>query len=96
VVIVRIIVFFLSNDTPYLQHCVIVPLWLLRVSNPNPVISFDGPYEDYVQQIAQELINGKHNDLLLYRKRLRKPVDEYPRNVPPHVQATRKMNGPGQ
>jgi DNA polymerase-2 len=58
-------------------------------------IFFDQPYEEYIQQIARELIDGKHDNLLVYRKRLRKPVDEYLRNVPPHVQAARKMRAPG-
>ena len=53
------------------------------------------PYADYVHQIARELLAGKHDDALMYRKRLRKPPDEYVKNVPPHVQAARKLANPG-
>jgi DNA polymerase-2 len=32
---------------------------------------------------------GQRDDQLVYRKRLRRKLDEYERNVPPHVQAAR-------
>ena len=31
----------------------------------------------------------------MYRKRLRRPLDAYTRNVPPHVQAARRQSRPG-
>ncbi len=49
------------------------------------------PFEDYVRQTADALINGELDDHLIYRKRLRRRLDEYLRNVPPHVQAARKQ-----
>ena len=40
---------------------------------------------DYVQRT----LAGQLDDLLIYRKRLRRPLDDYERNVPPHVRAAR-------
>ncbi len=54
-------------------------------------IFFDEAYEPYVYQIARDLLHGKLDDQLVYRKRLRKPLDDYTKNVPPQVQAARKM-----
>lgn len=34
-------------------------------------------------------MNGELDDKLVYRKRLRRPLSEYQRNVPPHVRAAR-------
>ena len=47
------------------------------------------PYESYVKQTAQSLSAGECDDLLVYRKRLRRRLQDYQRNVPPHVQAAR-------
>ncbi|GHB07652.1 DNA polymerase II [Salinicola rhizosphaerae] len=47
------------------------------------------PYQDYVRRIVQETLAGDHDDELVYRKRLRRRLDDYRRNVPPHVRAAR-------
>ncbi|SEN55489.1 DNA polymerase-2 [Pseudomonas sp. ok272] len=47
------------------------------------------PYQDYVRQFVQATLAGEHDELLIYRKRLRRPLDDYERNVPPHVRAAR-------
>jgi DNA polymerase-2 len=47
------------------------------------------PYQDYVRDYARRTVSGEFDDLLVYRKRLRRPLDEYTRNVPPHVRAAR-------
>ena len=54
-------------------------------------IFFNEPYEDYVREVATDLMDGKYDDKLMYRKRLRRKLDEYTKNVPPHVQAARKL-----
>jgi DNA polymerase-2 len=46
--------------------------------------------------MVDELRGGRLDDLLVYRKRLRQPLEAYRRNVPPHVQAARKMQRPGR
>lgn len=47
------------------------------------------PYEDYVRETVARLLSGESDELLVYRKRLRRPLEEYQRNVPPHVRAAR-------
>jgi len=53
----------------------------------------DEPFEAFVRNTAQSLLDGERDSDIAYRKRLRRKVDEYQRNVPPHVQAARKMHG---
>jgi DNA polymerase-2 len=47
------------------------------------------PFEDYVRQLTAEVLAGERDEQLVYRKRLRRKLDDYERNVPPHVQAAR-------
>jgi len=47
------------------------------------------PYQDYVREYARRTAGGEFDELLVYRKRLRRPLDDYQRNVPPHVRAAR-------
>ena len=54
------------------------------------------PFEDFVRETLAHLLAGELDQELVYRKRLRRAVDEYTRNVPPHVQAARKLENPGR
>ena len=54
-------------------------------------VFMDEPWEAYVFETARDLLAGKLDDLLVYRKRLRKDMAEYTKNVPPQVQAARKL-----
>ena len=56
----------------------------------------DEPYETYIKETLDALMAGELDEELVYRKRLRRPVSEYKRNVPPHVQAARKLKNPGR
>ncbi len=47
------------------------------------------PYQDYIRDTIARLMAGELDDQLVYRKRLRRPLSEYQRNVPPHVRAAR-------
>lgn len=47
------------------------------------------PFEDYVKTLVSRVLAGECDQQLVYRKRLRRKLDEYQRNVPPHVQAAR-------
>jgi len=47
------------------------------------------PYQDYIRDYVERTLRGEFDDLLVYRKRLRRPLDDYERNVPPHVRAAR-------
>lgn len=49
----------------------------------------DLPWQDYVRETVQQLFAGELDELLVYKKRLRRPPKEYLRNVPPHVRAAR-------
>jgi DNA polymerase-2 len=51
------------------------------------------PYEGYVKRTLDDLLAGRLDAELVYRKRLRRRVQDYARNVPPHVQAARKLGG---
>lgn len=47
------------------------------------------PYQDFVREYVSKTLNGDFDDRLVYRKRLRRKLDEYQRNAPPHVRAAR-------
>ena len=49
------------------------------------------PFEEYVRDTVEAMHAGRHDEALVYRKRLRRRVDQYTRNIPPHVQAARKL-----
>ncbi|CAI3788754.1 DNA polymerase II [Pseudomonas sp. MM227] len=46
-------------------------------------------YQAYVRDYVKRTLAGGLDDLLVYRKRLRRPLRDYQRNVPPHVRAAR-------
>jgi DNA polymerase-2 len=52
-------------------------------------VFFDEPYVDYIKQVSARLMAGELDEQLVYRKRLRRQLDTYERNIPPHVQAAR-------
>jgi len=54
-------------------------------------VFLDLPFEDYVRKIAEQLVNAELDELLAYRKRIRRPLSDYQKNVPPHIQAARKL-----
>ena len=56
----------------------------------------DEPYEAFVRETVARLHAGELDDQLVYRKRLRRRLEDYQRNVPPHVQAARKLADPGR
>ena len=47
------------------------------------------PYADYVKAVTARVLAGEEDAQLVYRKRLRRRLEDYQRNVPPHVQAAR-------
>ena len=47
------------------------------------------PYREYIQGFVRQTLGGELDHLLVYRKRLRRTLDDYERNVPPHVRAAR-------
>ena len=59
-------------------------------------VFLDEPFESYVREVLDDLLAGRLDAELVYRKRLRRPVAEYTHNVPPHVQAAAKLARPGR
>ncbi|MFV2031350.1 MAG: DNA polymerase II, partial [Gammaproteobacteria bacterium] len=50
----------------------------------------DEEYEVYIRDTVEALRNGRFDDQLIYRKRLRKKLSDYVKNIPPHAQAAIK------
>jgi DNA polymerase II len=46
----------------------------------------------WLKNTVRDVYNGKHNDKLVYRKRLRKDADDYVKNIPQHVKAARMID----
>ncbi len=51
--------------------------------------------DDFIRTTIKELKQGKYDDKLVYRKRLRKEVEDYTKNIPPHVRAAKMLREPG-
>ena len=47
--------------------------------------------ENWLREIVKKVKAGKYDDKLVYRKRLKKDVDEYTKNIPQHVKAARML-----
>lgn len=54
----------------------------------------DRPVADFVRAFVTDLRAGRYDDLLVYRKAIRKPLGAYTKTTPPHVKAARKQAGP--
>ncbi len=54
----------------------------------------DEPVETYVRQTRERLFAGEIDPALIYRKRLRRDVNAYAHNLPPHVRAARMLDRP--
>ena len=50
----------------------------------------DEPYDTWLVEVARDLYDGRLDEELVYRKRIRRPLREYPsEGAPPHVRAAR-------
>lgn len=47
------------------------------------------PHQQFVRDYVSQTLKGEHDHLLVYRKRLRRTLSDYQRNIPPHVRAAR-------
>ena len=47
--------------------------------------------ENWLREIVKKVKAGEYDDKLVYRKRLRKDVDDYTKNIPQHVKAARML-----
>ncbi|MEX2327125.1 MAG: DNA polymerase domain-containing protein, partial [Pseudomonadales bacterium] len=48
------------------------------------------PWETFVRETVAAVARGECDDKLVLRRRLRRKLDEYEKNVPPHVRAARR------
>ena len=51
--------------------------------------------DEWIRSFVHKLKNGEFDDKLIYKKRLRKDVEEYTKNVPQHVKAARMLTESG-
>ncbi|MFH1440378.1 MAG: DNA polymerase II [Candidatus Woesearchaeota archaeon] len=47
---------------------------------------------EYISTFIKDLLKGKYDNLLVYKKALRKPVSEYTKTTPPHVKAAKLLD----
>lgn len=52
-------------------------------------IFLDEPFEEFVRDTVEAVTRGECDDKLTLRRRLRRKLDDYKKNVPPHVRAAR-------
>jgi DNA polymerase-2 len=54
---------------------------------------FEGePFADWIRELRARLLRGELDDQLVYRKRIRRDVDDYVHNLPPHVKAAKLLD----
>jgi len=51
------------------------------------------PVEDFIRQIVDQIKRGEHDQYLVYRKGVRKRLEQYTDHIPPHIQAARMLGG---
>lgn len=54
-------------------------------------IFHEEPVEEYVRNFVKDLKKGEYDNLLVYRKAVRKELESYTKTTPPHVKAARKL-----
>jgi DNA polymerase-2 len=53
-------------------------------------VFLDEPYVEFIRSTVESVTSGQRDDDLVLKKRLRRRLKDYQKNVPPHVQAARK------
>lgn len=53
------------------------------------LVFHDKPVADFIKGFVDDLYEGKKDHQIIYRRRLRKPLEEYQKNIPPHAQAAK-------
>ena len=59
-------------------------------------IFFDEPFIEFVNETNDKLWRGDFDDKLVYKKRLRRPLETYAKTQSPHVKAALKMKNPSR
>lgn len=55
-------------------------------------VFMDEDYIPYVQSMVEQVLEGKQDDHLVLRRRLRRKLSDYTKNIPPHVRAARRAD----
>ena len=55
----------------------------------------DAHVEDFIRTTTLAVLAGERNHDLIYRKRLRRNIEDYQKNIPPHVQAAKRLSAQG-
>lgn len=50
------------------------------------------PVEKFIKNFVEDLKSGKYDKLLVYKKQLRKKLEEYTKTTPPHVKAAKLLD----
>ena len=50
-----------------------------------------GDLESVAQKYIEQILSGENDHLLIYKKRLGKPLEQYVKNIPPHVRAAKTL-----
>ena len=58
-------------------------------------VLYNEEIQNWMNDFVNKVYNGKFDDKLIYKKRLRKDIDEYIKNVPPQVRAARMLSEAG-
>src|SRR5690606_12912860 len=58
-------------------------------------ILYNEEVQEWMNSFVEMVYKGELDEKLVYRKRLRKDVDEYVKNIPPQVKAARMLNEAG-
>lgn len=51
----------------------------------------EGDLESVAQKYIDLILSGENDHLLIYKKRLGKPLEQYVKNIPPHVRAAKNL-----
>ncbi len=55
-------------------------------------IFHDNPIEKFIRDYVKKIVEGKLDSKLIYRKSIRKSLEDYTKTTPPHVKAARKLD----
>ncbi len=55
-------------------------------------IFYEKEIKDWVREVVKKVKSGEFDDKLIYRKRLRKDVEDYTKNIPQHVRAAKLID----
>ncbi|MCY4531657.1 MAG: DNA polymerase II [Gammaproteobacteria bacterium] len=55
-------------------------------------IFLDQPFEQYVKTVVEQVRHGQMDEHLVLRRRMRRRMKDYVKNVPPHVRAARSLS----